>query len=249
MVGEMRRAFLVPVGMALAALSPQAAQPNSARLAPVAAPAIRTSRTDEAGGRLSHLLLALPRAVRGLASAAGHYSHSSHASHASHVSSSFSGHVSHVSHASHTSHFSSSSVGSGLGTITGSGNGHASGAVSGAVVFKATLTTGQERPHPAGTPSGAIGHFHGTLVGATLRWTLTHSHLSGPATAAFVNVGPRGSNGPVAAQLCGTCDGFETGAVTLTQTQISDLLAGRAYVNIQTGENPSGEVRGQLTRG
>jgi hypothetical protein len=37
--------------------------------------------------------------------------------------------------------------------------------------------------------------------------------------------------------------------VVLTQPQINDLLAGRAYVNVTTATNPDGEVRGQITRG
>ena len=35
----------------------------------------------------------------------------------------------------------------------------------------------------------------------------------------------------------------------LTQAEINDLLAGRAYVDIITARNPNGEVRGQIMRG
>jgi hypothetical protein len=244
----MRRAFLVPVGLALAALSPQAGLAKSGSPEPgtlAAFPAMRTSRTDEASGKLTHALLALPRAIRSLASAAGHYSHSSHVSHASHASGSGFGHVSHASHASHASSSTTplAPPGSPRKSTTTT-------AQAVAIVFKATLTVGQERPHPNGPLSGAIGHFHATLVGTTLKWTLTNSHLSGLATAARIHSGVwRGEVGPVAASLCGPCSRFETGAVTLTQAQISDLLAGRAYVNIETSQNSNGEVRGQITRG
>jgi hypothetical protein len=116
-------------------------------------------------------------------------------------------------------------------------------------VFKATLTVGQEKPTPHGTKAEAAGHFHATLVGTTLRWTLTHTHLSGSASSAALHAGSRGTNGATLARLCGSCASFETGAVVLTQAQINDLLAGRAYVNVTTAKNPQGEVRGQITRG
>jgi hypothetical protein len=249
----MKRPFLVPIGLALAALSPQAglgknSPPSAGTL--TAFPAIRTSRTDEGGSRLAHVLLALPRAVRGLASAAGHVSH---ASHASHVSGASYGHVSHSSHVSHTSHLSSSSTPS--IPSTGSSNTNTTTQTTtttqqpSAILFQATLTVGQETPHPTGTVAGATGHFTATLTGTTLAWTLTSAHLSGTGTAAHIHSGARGQAGPVVVPLCGPCSGLEVGHATLTQAEITDLLAGRAYVNIHTAHNPNGEVRGQITRG
>ena len=36
------------------------------------------------------------------------------------------------------------------------------------------------------------------------------------------------------------------GKATLTDQQITDLMAGQWYFNIHTAENPSGEIRGQV---
>ena len=36
------------------------------------------------------------------------------------------------------------------------------------------------------------------------------------------------------------------GQATLTDQQITDLMAGQWYFNIHTAENPSGEIRGQV---
>jgi CHRD domain len=40
--------------------------------------------------------------------------------------------------------------------------------------------------------------------------------------------------------------GSLSGTATLTDAQIADLKAGKWYVNIHTGNNPGGEIRGQL---
>jgi CHRD domain len=241
-----RRGFLVPVGLALAALSPAAALSQKTAGTLAASPVVTSTRTDEragGGSRIGHLLLALPQAARQLASAAGHVSH---ASHASHVSGSGVGHVSHASHASHASHVSSSGT---SGSTAGSSSSAGSGAAVSTTAFKATLTMGQVKPKPRGTKAEAAGHFHATLVGTTLKWTLTHTHLSGAARSAAVHGGRRATNGPTLARLCASCASFETGAVVLTQPEINDLLAGRAYVDIITARNPKGEVRGQIMRG
>ena len=75
-----RRGFLVPVGLALAALSPAAALSQKTAGTLASSPVVTSTRTDERGGggsRIGHLLLALPQAARQLASAAGHVSHAS----------------------------------------------------------------------------------------------------------------------------------------------------------------------------
>lgn len=113
--------------------------------------------------------------------------------------------------------------------------------------LSASLNIGQEVPHPKGVSAGASGHFDGTLVGTTLKWTLTFAHLSGPASAAHIHLGVRGKSGPVAVSLCGPCKSPVSGTATVTGAQIKSMTSGGAYVNVHTAKNPNGEIRGQIT--
>jgi hypothetical protein len=81
-----------------------------------------------------------------------------------------------------------------------------------------------------------------------MHWTLTLRDLSGPVTWAFL-CGPDGVGNdnaelvPINLELEG---GTHPGAVTLTDQQAADLIAGRWYVNIKTEKFPAGEIRGPL---
>jgi CHRD domain len=126
----------------------------------------------------------------------------------------------------------------------------ASGAARPTVVkFSAALNIGQEVPHPKGVAAGASGHFSATLTGTTLKWTLSYSHLSGPAVAAHIH-GPaaRGKTANVLIPLCPPCKSPLSGTATATATEIKEMEAGQAYVNVHTGKNQNGEIRGQLTK-
>lgn len=120
-------------------------------------------------------------------------------------------------------------------------------------VLAATLMPGADVPRPKDA-AGAHGTFaatitlHGTT--GTLAWMLSFSHLSGPATAAHVHVGPPGKAGPVAIPLCGPCKspdrGSFSGPIGGNTQLLGALLHGGAYVNVHTKLNPGGEIRGQL---
>src|SRR5260221_13479380 len=115
--------------------------------------------------------------------------------------------------------------------------------------LKAALNIGQEKPIPKGTKLGASGRFTATLNGTTLTWKLTFKHLSGAAIAAHIHMGARKVAGPIIVPLCpSTCTSPASGAGTLTAAQITDLLAGKYYVNVHTVKNPGGEIRGQITK-
>ena len=118
-----------------------------------------------------------------------------------------------------------------------------------------TLTTGldaaQETPVPTGDVGAAKGTFTATLTrtaeGARLNWSLLFEGLTGPATAAHIHTGARGVAGGVAIPLCGPCTTGATGTATLTDPSLLALLqTGGTYVNVHTGTNKAGEIRGQL---
>jgi hypothetical protein len=115
---------------------------------------------------------------------------------------------------------------------------------------RTTLTSRQEVPRPKGNVGRATGTFTATVIksGATTRlsWRLTFARLTGRAAAAHIHVGRRGRAGPVAVPLCGPCRSGVRKTVTLQQSVIAALEAGRAYVNVHTARNPGGEIRGQI---
>jgi hypothetical protein len=143
---RMRRPFLVPLSLAIAALGPQgalASQGATAEASPAGADA--NSSSARMSERFRQPLLAVSRAPRHLATYLGHSSHSSHASHAS--------------HASHSSHFSSS--GSAPAVPTPSPPvvvaPTPAPAPATAAFFSARLSVSQEVPQPAAVGSGALG--------------------------------------------------------------------------------------------
>lgn len=133
---------------------------------------------------------------------------------------------------------------------------------AGSTLLTATLTTAQEIPSPAAaTPAPAAGAAVLLFDPATstLNFTVAYKGLSGAATAAHFHNGATGAAGPVVQTICGApgpallsaCPagnvGFLTGTWTVPTSLVPALLAGGLYVNIHTGLNPAGEVRGQVT--
>jgi len=114
--------------------------------------------------------------------------------------------------------------------------------------FKATLTVGQVTPPVKGTKAGASGTFKATLKGTVLKWTLTYTHLTGPAFAAHIHLGARGKNGIAVISLCGPCRSPMSGtANSVTDDVTALMLKGGAYVNVHTQKNAEGEIRGEIT--
>jgi hypothetical protein len=113
--------------------------------------------------------------------------------------------------------------------------------------FTAALNGANEVPAATSPARGALtaDYLPATKV---LHWSLTLRDLSGPVTWAFL-CGPDGVGNdnaelaPINLQLEG---GTHPGAVTLTDQQAADLIAGRWTVNIKTEQFPAGEIRGPL---
>ena len=114
--------------------------------------------------------------------------------------------------------------------------------------FKADLSGANEVPPVTGPGSGSATASLDTTA-KTLTWSVTYSGLSGPVTAGHIH-GPAapGANAGVLLPFKAPLVSPIKDSATLTDAQISDLEAGRMYVNLHTTAHPPGEVRGQLVR-
>jgi hypothetical protein len=82
-----------------------------------------------------------------------------------------------------------------------------------------------------------------------LTWTITHTGLSGAATAAHFH-GPATTleNAPVIILFNGSLASPIKGSATLTAAQATQFLGGSWYINIHTPAYPGGELRGQVPK-
>ena len=95
------------------------------------------------------------------------------------------------------------------------------------------------------------GEVRATLAGSELTIVATFAGMSSPATAAHVHRAPVARPGPVAFALeaPAAAAGRIEQTVTLTDAQLDALRDGQLYVQIHTGNNPAGELRGWLLPG
>jgi len=114
--------------------------------------------------------------------------------------------------------------------------------------LKATLNAAQEVPTQAVANPAGVGSFTGTLTGSKLKWKLTFSKLSGPATAAHIHLGGKGKAGNVIVPLCGPCKSPMSGTAVLTSAVRDQIEKHGTYVNVHTAKNPAGEIRGQVSQ-
>lgn len=110
--------------------------------------------------------------------------------------------------------------------------------------FTADLNAASEVPP---NDSAATGTAEVTIdsEAMTVSWTVTHDGLTGDASAAHIH-GPASEteNAPPIVTL----DPIEEGSAEITEEQISEVEAGRTYVNVHTEQYPDGEIRGQLMK-
>lgn len=135
----------------------------------------------------------------------------------------------------------------------GKGNGYGGGATpppaGTTYTLSATLNGAQETPPNSTTGSGTLSGTYDPSsyqVTYTVTWTgITGApagmHLHGPALAGQSAAVVVGITGFAAATY-----GSISGTAVITQSQGTDLLAGKYYVNIHTVANPAGEIRGQI---
>jgi hypothetical protein len=115
------------------------------------------------------------------------------------------------------------------------------------VSYKADLSGSQEVPPVAGGGKGNADLTY-DITSKKLTWKVTFSGLTGAATAAhFHGPAEASKNASVAVPIPGTASPLE-GSATLTDAQATDLMAGKWYVNIHTGANKGGEIRGQVVK-
>ena len=115
------------------------------------------------------------------------------------------------------------------------------------VKLSGTLSAKSEVPPNASTATGTV---EATLNKETslLTWKVVYSGLSGPAAAGHFH-GPAlaGQNIGVALGFKGSVESPIIGEAVLTPAQVTDVLAGKWYVNLHTKANPGGEIRAQVS--
>jgi hypothetical protein len=115
------------------------------------------------------------------------------------------------------------------------------------LAFTTQLRGANEVPPVASNASGQVDAVLNKDTNL-LRWKLSYSDLSGPATAGhFHGPAPVGSNAAVVLPFTGPITSPMSGQATLTPAQVADLMAGKWYANIHTAKFPGGEIRGQMT--
>jgi hypothetical protein len=120
------------------------------------------------------------------------------------------------------------------------------GGAAGQQLFDATLSGAQEVP-PASTAGSGKANVRYNPATTMLSWSVTHTGLSGPVTAAHIHgpAGP-GQNAGVVIPFTNVGAATITGEARLTPEQLGQLTSGQWYVNLHTAAHPGGEIRGQL---
>ncbi len=121
------------------------------------------------------------------------------------------------------------------------------------VLMRASLNGNNEQPNPIVTPGFGSGTF--ALVWDNLNLAATYRDLLSPATASHIH-GPASvfqsvsvlvSMEPFNGGAYGS-SGSLAGTAPLSITNLAALIDGQTYLNFHTTNNPSGEIRGQITR-
>jgi hypothetical protein len=123
--------------------------------------------------------------------------------------------------------------------------------LSAGIGFIANINNSQEVPS---TVSNGVGTGAFVLDAEGLHYWITINGLSTTLSAAHFHKAPAGQSGGVVRALTFTGNSASgvwtaTDSRPLTPALIQDIIAGNIYVNVHTANNPSGEIRGQVTLG
>jgi len=115
------------------------------------------------------------------------------------------------------------------------------------IALKAELSGQQEVP-PVTTPAMGTAFFLIDLDADTVTFEITLDELQSTETGAQIyGYAPQGQNGGAALFDLGTGN-HKTGTWNYPPADEANILANLAYVNVQTTNQPNGEIRGQMTR-
>jgi hypothetical protein len=111
-----------------------------------------------------------------------------------------------------------------------------------AMVFHASLNGAQETPATTSTATG-----NGTFIlksdGTTVTYRVTNNVTN--VTAAHIHKGAIGMSGVPVFPLT-PAGNTMTGTLTFSAQNVADLKAGGLYVNVHSGTDQNGEIRGQI---
>jgi hypothetical protein len=114
-------------------------------------------------------------------------------------------------------------------------------------VFKARLAPLGVTQATVNTITG-VGYVTATLEGSRLIVDASFDGLTGMATSANIRRGPKGIPGPIVFDLQApkASSGKISASLELDAAQLSDLRAGRLYLQIHSERAPDGSIRGWL---
>lgn len=115
------------------------------------------------------------------------------------------------------------------------------------IAMKLNLSGASEVPPNDSKATGTADVNYDT-ASKMLTWKVTYSGLTGPATMAHFH-GPAepGENAGIMIPFKDVASGAQ-GSATLTDTQATDLMAGKMYINVHTAAHPGGEIRAQVVK-
>lgn len=111
-------------------------------------------------------------------------------------------------------------------------------------LFNAFAAGNQEVPAVT-TPASAVGSFTASRLTGKITYNVVANGLTSAISAAHLHFGEFGRNGAVAITLNYSGNTL-TGTAPVTAAIFDSLASGRMYLNIHTGNNPGGEIRGQV---